>query len=142
MLTTGMTTSTATTASANKVRPQRTQAGSCWALRTLARVMVCGLCRTASVLIAHAPAFQQIDEHQHGERNDQQYDGDRRGLAVGELLQARDDQDGSDLGFVGHVSRDEDHRTVLADTARKGQGETSDERWIKGGQDDIAKRLP
>src|SRR2546422_5070477 len=126
MLTTGMTPSTATTTRAAPVRLHRTQAGSCWTLRIVAAVMALGFSKTVSVLMSQAPAFQQVDQHEHGERNDQQHDSNCRRFAVSELLEARDDQDRGDFRFVWHVPRDEDHRAVLANTAGKCQGKARD----------------
>src|SRR5438128_9294986 len=110
MLTTGMTTSSPTTVKANKVRPQRTHAGSCWSCRTLATAMAAGLSKRASVLMAHAPPFQPVNQHQHGEGYDQQHHRNRRRFPVGELLEARDNEDRRDLRFVRHVARHEHHR--------------------------------
>src|SRR5438876_11923905 len=107
MLTTGMTTSTPTAAKANRVRLHRTQAGSSWAwLLTPARPW--GF-KIASVLMAHAPAFQPVNQHQHDEGNDKQHDGNCRRFTVRELFEACDDQNGGDLRLVRHVPGDEDH---------------------------------
>src|SRR2546422_8732375 len=75
-----------------------------------------------------APALEEIDreEGQEGDRED--HDRDRRRLGVGELLQPGDDENGRDLGLVGHVARDEDDGAVLAERAREGEGESRDER--------------
>src|SRR6185436_1867433 len=128
MLTTGMPTSTPTTSTANPVSPHRTHAGSVRGFTKLAGT--CGpgpragsRMMTASALMTDARAFEEVDDHQHGERDHQQHDGDRGRLAVGELLEARHDQDRRDLGLVGHVAGHEDDRAVLADPAREREGE-------------------
>src|SRR3989442_10528844 len=131
MLTTGMTTNTPTTARTVKVRPHRTQAGSCWAWQLLVPAMTWGFSKIASVFMAHAPTSQPVNQQQHGEGNDQQHDRNRRRFTVRELLQARDDQDRGNLRFVRHVPRDEDHRAVLANAAGKGQSKARDQRRIK-----------
>src|SRR5215475_11754896 len=98
MWTTGMTTSTPTTARAPKLKPHRTQAGSCWAFRIPA--MAWGFSNTTSVGMAHAPSFQQVDQHQHDKGNDEQHHSNRCRFTVRELLKACDDQDRCDLRFV------------------------------------------
>src|SRR5262245_17590275 len=93
MFTTGTTTRKPTTIRTSKVRPHRTHAGSCCAVRTLPCATGRGPSRATSVLMAHAPVLQAIDQDEEGEGRDEQDDGDRRRLAVRELLEARDDQD-------------------------------------------------
>src|SRR2546426_11641908 len=141
MLTTGMTTSSPTTVKANKVRTQRTHAGSCWACRLLATETAWS-CKIASVLMAHAPAFQPVNQHQHGEGYDQQHHRNRRRFPVGELLEARDNEDRRDLRFVRHVARHEHHRAVLPNAAGKGQRKACDKCRIKRRKDYIPKSLP
>src|SRR6185503_15905754 len=104
MLTTGMTTRIATTAIAKIVKPQRTQAGSSFALRTLMPATGLAATNTASVLMTHAPALQQIDNHQHRKGNHQQDDRNRGRLAIRKFFQARNTQDRSNLGFVRHIA--------------------------------------
>src|SRR5438067_8493619 len=142
MLTTGTTTSTPITIRASEVRLQRTQSGSCWALRIPRTSMARGSGNTASALMAHAPPFQEVDQHQRGEGNDQQHYRDGRRLAVSKFLEARDDQDRRDVGFVRHVARDENHGAVLANAAGKGQGKAGDQRRVKRGENYVLKRLP
>ena len=52
-----------------------------------------GRLRRSSGIGPLAPALQEVDQHQHRERDDQQHDRDRGRLAVGELLEPRHDQD-------------------------------------------------
>src|SRR5438132_2087982 len=100
---TGTITSTPTTPTAAEINPQRTNQGSCSAVRR------CVLPAFACVLaaIAIAPPFQQIDDDQHRERDDQQHHRDSCRFTVGKLLQSSDDQHWCDLSSVGHVSRNE-----------------------------------
>src|SRR5262245_7460927 len=121
-----MTTRTTTTAMASSVSPHLTQAGSCCAFRTMVKAALLGFSRTASAFIVQAPTFQQIDQHQHEERNDQQDDGDRRRFSVSELFESRDDQDRSDLRSVRHVPGYEDHRSILAHATGECQGKAGD----------------
>src|SRR5438552_3754562 len=118
MLATGTITSTPRTTTANSVRVQRTHAGSCWAgrWRGAMTTLVGGL-----HIAPAAPAFEQVDDRQHGERRRQQDDRDGRGLGVVELFQLLDDQFRGDLGAEWHVARDEDDRAVLAEGAGESQ---------------------
>src|SRR5690349_17981815 len=101
MFTSGTTTRTPTTSTAIDVSPHRTQAGSTRGLLKL--WLTAGgagdRASAASALMADARAFEEVDDHQHRERDHQQHDRDRRRLAVGELLQPGHDQDRRDLGL-------------------------------------------
>src|SRR5262245_50502583 len=114
---TGMTIRTPTTATAESVSPQRTQAGSCCARRAADALTARALTGEALGIDMLAPALEEVDEDQHGERDGQQHDRDGRRLAVGELLEPRDDEDRRDLGLVGHVAGHEDDRAVFAQRA-------------------------
>src|SRR6266542_1650209 len=122
-LTMGITMRTPTTARTTAVNPQRTQDGSCCARRCLPTAGDLAEAATALVCIAPGPAFEKVDQNEHGKRNYEQHDCDGRRLAVGEFLQSRDDEDGSNLSLVRHVSRDEDDRAVLANRTREREGE-------------------
>src|SRR5215470_11129115 len=113
-----MMTRTPTTSRAAAINPTRTGAGSTCARRGTATVLVAAM--------TLGPPFQEIDRDEQRERQQQQDDGDRRGLAVLEGLQRCDDEDRGDLGPVGHVARDEHDRAVLTDAAGEGEGEAGD----------------
>src|SRR5687767_2471204 len=66
------------------------------------------------------PALEEVDEDQHGERDEEEDDRDCGRLAVGELLEPRHDQDRGDLRLVRHVAGHEDDRAVFADRAGEG----------------------
>src|SRR6478752_6973718 len=120
MLTTGTTTRMPTTMTANDVSPQRTQAGSWRGFANRRRTgggAGCGsggCTKTASALMPHTRPFEEVDHDQHREGDHQQHDGDRRRLAVRELLEARHDQDRRNLRLVRHVAGHEHDRAVLA----------------------------
>src|SRR5262249_52426274 len=73
-----------------------------------------GAGRAVSGGMPAAPAFQQVDQRQQGERDQEQHGRQGRSLGVGVLLQPGDDQHRGDLRAVRHVARDEHHRPVLA----------------------------
>src|SRR5215210_6971686 len=114
---TGITTSSVTAAKANEMRLHRTHAGSCCGLtiRTAAAGRCCS--RTASVLMASAPALEFVDYDQHDEGEDQENHRDCGRFAVGKFLKARDDENRRNLGFVRHIARDKDDRSVFSDAA-------------------------
>src|SRR5262249_24974016 len=105
-----------------------TQGGSSWARRGTLR-------RMGSAMMTCAPALEQIDREEGRERHREQHDGDRRGFAVGELLEPRDDEHRRDLGLERHVAGDEDDRAVLPERAREREGEPRDDRRRDRGQD-------
>ena len=132
-LTTGTTTKTPTTATAAPISSQRTQRIRSAAVDAPARAARIAPARRGadgelSRAMPLAPALEQVDEHQHRERDHQQHDGDGGRLAVGELLQPGDDQHRRDLRLVRHVAGDEHHRAVLAEAAREGQREAGHQR--------------
>src|SRR5581483_295296 len=78
-----------------------------------------------------APSLQQVDGEEEDERDRQHHGRDHGRGGVVEFLQLHDDQKRGDLRDIGHVAGDEDDRPVLADGARKCQGEAGEE----GGQE-------
>src|SRR5688500_16577829 len=98
-----MTMSTLTTASTIKVRLQRIQAGSCGIGGFLTADVVLGSFNEASGGTAAAPAFQYVDQHQHGKGNHQQHDRNRRRFPVREFLETGDDQHRGNLCVEGLV---------------------------------------
>ena len=77
-----------TTIDAAAIRLHRTQAGSCWAALALfeAVALRCSVWRSkASAVIAPAPAFEKIDQNQHGQRADQQRLRQPRGHIFGQI---------------------------------------------------------
>src|SRR5262245_24772702 len=140
-LTTGTTNSNTTTTNAKSVSPYRSHAGSCWA-RLMMDGAPPGWGETVSVFMTHTPAFDHIDQHEHRERHHQQDHRDRGGFTVGKLLQARDDEDGSDLRVERLVSRYKNDRAVLPDTAGKGERKAGDQRRVQRGQNNVPERLP
>src|SRR5262249_1955802 len=94
-LTTGMATSTPTTAIARRVRPHRSHSGSCCALRAM----------SVSVFMTHTPAFDHVDQHQHCEGKDEQHHRNCGGFAVCKFFETRDNQDRSNLSVIRLVSR-------------------------------------
>src|ERR1022692_3547933 len=73
---------------------------------------------------AAEPPLQEVDREQPYERSHQHDDGDGGSARVVVLLQLGDDEQRGDLRVHRHVSRDEDHRAVFAQRARKRHGET------------------
>src|SRR4029450_3874496 len=97
---TGTMTSTPTIPTAAMIKPQRTNQGSCSAVRRSG--LPAGVRTSATIAIA--PPFQQIDDDQHRERNDQQHHRDCCCFAVGKFLQASDDQHWCNLSSVRHIT--------------------------------------
>src|SRR4249919_1168085 len=82
----------------------------------------------------------RVDRQQADERRRQQQRGDGDGAVVVVLLQADGDQQRRDLGRVGLVAGDEDHRAVLAQRAREGEREAGEQGRQQFRQDHPAQR--
>jgi hypothetical protein len=67
--------------------------------------------------MAHTPAFELVDDDQHGKGENQQHHGDGRRLAVSELLKPGNNEDRRDLRLIRHVARDKDNRAIFPDAA-------------------------
>src|SRR6516162_3260059 len=117
MLMTGMTTSTPTTTKASEVRPHRTHPGSSSACRPFVVAADFGLSSRASVLMAHTPAFELVDDDQQRKGENQQHHGDGCRLPVSELLKPGNNEDRRDLRLIRHVARDKDNRAIFPDAA-------------------------
>src|SRR5690606_6096957 len=113
----GSTTSSAITSTAVPISARRSHGG------------VSRPCPASASAIAAAPSFMaeqqrdQVDRQQAGERGRQHQRRQRDRAVVVVLLQPDRDQQRRDLGAVGLVAGDEDHRTVLAQRPREGQRE-------------------
>src|SRR6185369_7385389 len=88
---------------ASETSVQRTQAGSSCARGGTERVV-------GSAMMTCAPALDEVDGEEGHERHAQEHAGDGGRLAVGELLESRDDEHRRDLRPVRHVAGDEDDR--------------------------------
>ena len=99
-------------------------------------------CRPPSGCHAQArPGLQQVDDEQHQEGHEQHDRADRGRPGIVELLKPDDDQERRDLGHVGQVAGDEDHRAVLADRPGEGHGDAGEHRGRQRRQDDAQERL-
>src|SRR5690606_19372929 len=118
----GSTTSSAITSTAAPISNRRSHGG------------VSSPCPACASAIAAAPAFvaedqrDQVDRQQAGERGDQHQRRQCDRAVVVVLLQADGDQQRRDLGLVGLVAGDEDHRAVLAQRAGESEREAGQQR--------------
>src|SRR5690606_27838613 len=130
----GSTTSSPITSTAAPISVRRSHGGVC---------SPCAVCVSA---IAAAPALvpeqqrDQVDRQQAGERRGQRQGGQRDRAVVVVLLQPDGDQQRRDLGLVGLVAGDEDHRAVFAQAARERQREAGQQRRQQLGQHHPAQR--
>src|ERR1700722_13624686 len=76
---------------------------------------------SAAAMSRQGPVVQGVDSEHEFEGQDQHHDRNGGGAGIIVLLQFGDDQQRRDLGFHGHVARDEDHRSVFTDGARKAE---------------------
>src|SRR6188472_252813 len=79
-----------------------------------------------SSLMARPPASEGADREQHGEREPEEHDRDRRGADRVVALDLAEDVDGRELRLERDVAGDEDDRAELADgagEAHRGAGE-------------------
>src|SRR5690554_6746250 len=103
-------------------------------------------CAECTSAIAAAPALvpeqqrDQVDRQQAGERGRQHQRRQRDRAVVVVLLQADGDQQRCDLGPVGLVAGDEDHRAVLAQRPRERQREPGEQGRQQLGQHHPAQR--
>src|SRR5215212_8103389 len=136
--TSGSTRKKARNTSASPIRAARTWAGSV----SGSRMRASGMDRSSLAVAGSAtlppprPGLQEVDREEKNERRDQHERGDHGRAGVVELLELDDDEQRHDLRVSRHVAGDEDHRPVLADGAREGEGEPGENRREQRRQDD------
>src|SRR4051794_7818580 len=94
---------------------------------------------TYLAVIASGPAAQRADREEHGERDHEQQDGERRSALHVVAVDPLEDVERRDLCLEREVARDEDDRAELADRARECERDAGQERRQQIREDDPPK---